>query len=68
MSTSSSTSSEAVASPCVRRCCLNDQEQCLGCGRLLGEILEWGNAARSRRMAIRDAAARRLAEASVSRK
>lgn len=50
----------AVASPCRRRCCLNEAERCLGCGRLLVEILEWGNASDERRRVIRDLAEQRL--------
>jgi len=50
-----------VASPCRRRCCLNEAERCLGCGRLLAEILEWGNASDERRRVIRDLAEQRLA-------
>lgn len=50
----------AVASPCRRRCCLNEAERCLGCGRLLAEILEWGNASDERRRAIRALAEQRL--------
>jgi predicted Fe-S protein YdhL (DUF1289 family) len=50
-----------VASPCRRRCCLNEAECCLGCGRLLAEILEWGHASDERRRVIR-----RLAEARLT--
>ncbi|MBU6422245.1 MAG: DUF1289 domain-containing protein [Gammaproteobacteria bacterium] len=32
---------EAVKSPCVRTCCLDDQDICLGCGRTLDEIRRW---------------------------
>ncbi|KIQ05244.1 MULTISPECIES: DUF1289 domain-containing protein [Pseudomonas] len=49
-----------VASPCRRRCCLNEADRCLGCGRLLAEILEWGNADDGRRRAIRALAEERL--------
>ncbi|MDD0842328.1 DUF1289 domain-containing protein [Pseudomonas sp. Gutcm_11s] len=56
MKTSSSTSSEAVESPCRRQCCLNDQDICLGCGRSLAEILEWGKADNGRRRQICQAA------------
>jgi predicted Fe-S protein YdhL (DUF1289 family) len=28
-------------SPCVRNCCLDENDVCLGCGRLLEEILSW---------------------------
>ncbi|WP_137819075.1 DUF1289 domain-containing protein [Pseudomonas sp. 2FG] len=39
---------ELVASPCRRACCLDEQDICIGCGRLLAEIREW-KAADSRR-------------------
>lgn len=31
-------------SPCVRNCCLNDDDICLGCGRSLQEITRWSTA------------------------
>jgi Predicted Fe-S protein len=33
-----------VASPCVRNCCLNEDDVCLGCFRSLAEILQWSEA------------------------
>lgn len=51
---------ESVASPCRRQCCLDDRDMCLGCGRLLAEILEWGAADNSRRRAICQNAQARL--------
>jgi uncharacterized protein len=33
-----------VPSPCVRNCCLDDKDICLGCYRSLSEILRWGEA------------------------
>ena len=27
--------------PCVRNCCLDDRDVCLGCGRTLAEITGW---------------------------
>ena len=50
----------AVASPCRRQCCLDEQDMCLGCGRLLEEILEWGAADNPRRRAICNSAQARL--------
>ncbi|MEH6563717.1 MAG: DUF1289 domain-containing protein [Halopseudomonas sp.] len=47
------------ASPCVRRCCL-DGDQCLGCGRMMSEILEWANASDARQCEIIAAAGERL--------
>lgn len=34
-------SQESVASPCVRQCCLNEQDICMGCFRSLAEIVAW---------------------------
>lgn len=31
----------AVDSPCVKNCCLDDADICLGCGRMLNEITQW---------------------------
>ncbi|PHS70825.1 MAG: DUF1289 domain-containing protein [Cycloclasticus sp.] len=30
-----------MESPCIRMCTLNEQDICLGCGRLLKEITFW---------------------------
>ncbi|WP_349431631.1 DUF1289 domain-containing protein [Methylomarinum sp. Ch1-1] len=32
---------EMVESPCVGRCCLNEEDVCLGCYRSLEEISNW---------------------------
>lgn len=32
---------EGVQSPCVRNCCLNEADICLGCFRSLEEITRW---------------------------
>jgi uncharacterized protein len=51
---------EAVPSPCNSACRIDARAgACLGCGRTLGEIAEWGLAPADRQRAIvRDAAAR----------
>jgi uncharacterized protein len=51
---------QEVASPCRRQCCLDDQDICLGCGRVLQEILDWGSADMARKRAICTAAEARL--------
>lgn len=33
-----------LVSPCVRNCCLDEQDICLGCGRSLTEICGWTQA------------------------
>ncbi len=30
-----------IESPCVRNCCLNEYDVCLGCFRTLTEIKQW---------------------------
>jgi predicted Fe-S protein YdhL (DUF1289 family) len=32
-----------LASPCVKNCCLNRQDICLGCFRHIDEIVGWRN-------------------------
>nr|WP_298146615.1 DUF1289 domain-containing protein [uncultured Pseudomonas sp.] len=52
--------SDEVASPCRRQCCLDDQDICIGCGRTLAEILEWGQADGARRRSICQSAQERV--------
>jgi predicted Fe-S protein YdhL (DUF1289 family) len=33
-----------VQSPCIRNCCLDKHDMCLGCFRMLDEILIWSTA------------------------
>jgi len=40
---SSASGSAIPESPCVRNCCLNDDDICLGCGRSLHEITHWSS-------------------------
>ncbi|WP_077525569.1 DUF1289 domain-containing protein [Metapseudomonas resinovorans] len=46
-------------SPCIRHCCLDDTDVCVGCGRTLAEICEWGAANDQRRREICTAAQQR---------
>lgn len=48
------------ASPCRRQCCLDEHDECLGCGRTLQEVLDWGVADNARRRLICQAAQQRL--------
>lgn len=54
--------SNEVESPCVRNCCLNEDDVCLGCFRHVDEICEWGVATNFRRESILDDAKKRKAE------
>ncbi|MCX7033212.1 MAG: DUF1289 domain-containing protein [Arenimonas sp.] len=49
----------APDSPCVRNCCLDDADVCIGCGRHLQEILRWSQADAAERAAINARAAAR---------
>jgi predicted Fe-S protein YdhL (DUF1289 family) len=34
---------DPLASPCVRNCCLDEANVCMGCGRSLEEIVRWAS-------------------------
>jgi predicted Fe-S protein YdhL (DUF1289 family) len=51
-----------VASPCVRDCCLDEADVCMGCGRRLQDILRWHAASDEERETILVAAKARVAE------
>jgi predicted Fe-S protein YdhL (DUF1289 family) len=42
----------AVPSPCIRQCCLDGQDVCVGCGRTLREIIRWHEAGDDERREI----------------
>jgi len=48
--------------PCIRNCCLNENDVCLGCFRHVDEIIEWGSANSRRRQAILDDSSKRRME------
>lgn len=51
---------DPLKSPCVRNCCLDDEDVCMGCGRTLDEIRSWSTLDDSaRREALALAEARR---------
>lgn len=41
-----------VGSPCVRNCCLNEEDICLGCFRSLDEIIHWSESTDAERRTI----------------
>jgi predicted Fe-S protein YdhL (DUF1289 family) len=43
---------DAFPTPCVRNCCLDDHNICLGCHRSLAEILAWANASNAEKTEI----------------
>jgi predicted Fe-S protein YdhL (DUF1289 family) len=42
----------SVESPCVRNCCLDDDNVCMGCGRKLHEIVAWSTSTDDEKRAI----------------
>jgi len=59
--------SSQVPSPCVRNCCLDERDVCLGCGRSLDEIKVWSEAGDAERLGILERAAARRAEREARR-
>ncbi len=51
-----------VASPCVRNCCLDENDICLGCFRSLSEIVAWNELDAGERKAVLDLAEKRRRE------
>lgn len=41
-----------VPSPCIRACCLDDDDVCLGCYRNLQEIIDWQGLGDAERRAV----------------
>lgn len=55
------TDNAEIPSPCVRNCCLNDDDVCLGCFRSLAEICAWSQADdTARRQILQNIEQRRL--------
>jgi uncharacterized protein len=53
---------DPLASPCIRNCCLDDDEVCMGCGRSLAEIVAWGTASDDEKRRILERSRIRAAE------
>ncbi|MFC1235699.1 DUF1289 domain-containing protein [Vibrio sp. F74] len=53
--------SENLCSPCIRHCCLDAEDICLGCHRSLSEIMQWSESSNeSKRQILNLANAREL--------
>jgi len=50
---------DLIPSPCIRNCCLNDEDVCLGCFRSLAEIVSWADADNPTRQLVLDNTVRR---------
>jgi hypothetical protein len=43
---------QPIESPCVRNCCLDESDVCMGCHRTLTEICNWQAASLAEKLAI----------------
>jgi predicted Fe-S protein YdhL (DUF1289 family) len=48
-----------VESPCVRNCCLNEKDVCLGCFRHIDEIIGWQSFTLPQKVVILDECTKR---------
>lgn len=46
------TSASTVESPCVRNCCLDDDDICMGCFRTLDEIKDWSSSTDQTKLSV----------------
>ena len=51
-----------ISSPCVRNCCLDDKDICLGCGRTVEEIIRWGDAEDNEKLKILKVSKKRIVD------
>lgn len=51
-----------VASPCIRNCCLNHDDICVGCYRHLDEIVGWQSRNNDEKASILELCAKRKVE------
>ncbi len=52
----------SIASPCIRNCCLDNNDVCLGCYRHLEEIKAWSQASAQQKSTILSAVAQRKSQ------
>ena len=55
-----------ITSPCIRNCCLDDRDICLGCLRSLDEICRWSSLDNPMRLQILMAVAERKKQRGLS--
>ncbi|MDB2705087.1 DUF1289 domain-containing protein [Pseudomonadota bacterium] len=51
-----------IQSPCVRNCCLDNNDICLGCHRSLEEIMQWSQSDDKQKKIILTAVQNRLVQ------
>jgi len=50
----------SIKSPCIRNCCLDKNDICLGCGRTLDEVKNWQAATNDEKLDILHRADKRI--------
>lgn len=48
-----------IAKPCIKKCCLNEKEVCLGCFRTLSDMKVWHKASMEEKTKMLEEAQRR---------
>ena len=51
-----------VPSPCIRNCCLDDEDVCLGCFRTVEDIICWADSSENEKLQILHVAEKRKLE------
>ncbi len=59
--------SDEIQSPCIRHCCLNDEDVCVGCYRSLQEIVGWSASTEDTKLAVLAVAEQRKKDAKTTR-
>ena len=57
---------DKIASPCIRNCCLNEKDICLGCFRSIDEILMWGSGSEEQKILAINLSQKRRAQYEAS--
>ncbi len=52
MSSKLDTAGNTPASPCIRQCCLDEQDICVGCFRTINEIIHWSASSNAEKIQI----------------
>ena len=52
---------DKICSPCVRNCCLDESQVCLGCFRYVDEICSWNNLSKMEQQQVLQRAQKRKA-------
>ncbi len=58
----------SVEKPCIKRCCLNEKDVCMGCFRTLDDMKHWHKADRSEKVVMLNHAKEREAAYTLSHK